>query len=185
MNNEEQFNDNVVHPAHYNKHASGVETIYVARHIDFDLGNALKYLMRFRYKNNPCEDLKKAIFYLRDKINTTSTKVKLNQFTVKVNSNFTNEVYKAFVNIICAEKNIYIKNALKLIMEYALFNAPLVADQNDVVNALENHITDILKEDRVHDTLELANELYEAIEESDHNEKTNKKVNIKKILSVD
>lgn len=70
--------DNVNHPSHYTwlKEKCGVEVIDITRHLDFDLGNALKYILRAGHKSESgmssldktIEDLRKAIFYLEDKI---------------------------------------------------------------------------------------------------------------------
>jgi len=56
-------NDNVNHPKHYNSHPSGVECIQIAQHMNFCLGNVLKYIWRSDHKGG-IEDLKKARFYL-------------------------------------------------------------------------------------------------------------------------
>ena len=56
----------VNHPKHYNSHPSGIEAIEIARHLDFDLGNALKYVWRSGEKIDAIEDLKKAGWYLTD-----------------------------------------------------------------------------------------------------------------------
>lgn len=66
---------NVNHPAHY-QHPSGVECITVARHHNFNVGNAIKYLWRAGLKHETgmsdldkqVEDLQKAIFYINDEI---------------------------------------------------------------------------------------------------------------------
>lgn len=60
--------DNVNHPKHYNSNPSGVECIQVARHMNFNLGNAIKYLWRAGSKGNIVEDLQKAIWYIDDEI---------------------------------------------------------------------------------------------------------------------
>lgn len=61
--------DAVNHPKHYTSHPSGVECIDIARHMGFNLGNALKYLWRCDLKHDsPVEDLEKAIFYINDEI---------------------------------------------------------------------------------------------------------------------
>ena len=69
-------NDKVNHPSHYTTHPSGVECIEITRHYDFCIGNAIKYLWRAGLKSEEgytdtqkeVEDLKKAIFYINDKI---------------------------------------------------------------------------------------------------------------------
>jgi hypothetical protein len=62
--------DMVNHPPHYTAHPSGIETIQVTRHMNFNLGNAMKYIWRAGIKDQDktIEDLKKAIFYINDEI---------------------------------------------------------------------------------------------------------------------
>lgn len=60
--------DNVNNPKHYNSHPSGVECIQVTRHMNFNLGNAIKYIWRADLKNDAIEDLKKAVWYINDEI---------------------------------------------------------------------------------------------------------------------
>lgn len=70
--------DNVNHPPHYTwlKEKCGIEVIDITRHMDFDLGNAIKYILRAGLKTElglsniekQIEDLEKAIFYIKDKI---------------------------------------------------------------------------------------------------------------------
>lgn len=60
--------DPVDHPKHYTSHPSGIEPIEITRYEDFLTGNVIKYVMRHRYKNRPVEDLKKARFYLDERI---------------------------------------------------------------------------------------------------------------------
>lgn len=70
-------NDNVNHPEHYTSHPSGIECIEIARHYCFDVGNAIKYLWRCGLKQEEgmtsrqkeIEDLQKAEWYIRDRIN--------------------------------------------------------------------------------------------------------------------
>jgi len=63
--------DNINHPAHYNSSRAicecgrTIECIDITRHMSFNIGNAVKYLWRFLYKNG-LEDLKKARWYLDD-----------------------------------------------------------------------------------------------------------------------
>jgi hypothetical protein len=63
--------DGVNHPEHYNLHPSGVECIEIVRHMNFNLGNVIKYLWRDGIKDQgdvPLKDLKKALWYLQDEI---------------------------------------------------------------------------------------------------------------------
>lgn len=59
--------DAVNHPKHYTEHPSGVECITITRHMNFNLGNAMKYIWRASLKNG-VEDLRKAVWYLNDEI---------------------------------------------------------------------------------------------------------------------
>lgn len=67
----------VNHPSHYNSlpavcSACGdsIECIEVVRHMNFNLGNAMKYLWRAGEKNKDTEiqDLEKAVWYIEDQI---------------------------------------------------------------------------------------------------------------------
>ena len=60
--------DPVNHPDHYTNHPSGVECITVTEHMNFNLGNAVKYIWRADLKNDALEDLKKAEFYIKREI---------------------------------------------------------------------------------------------------------------------
>ena len=70
------MNDNVNHPEWYTSHPSGVECIEITRHHCFTIGNAIKYLWRAGLKKDSSlegnakevEDLKKAIWYINDRI---------------------------------------------------------------------------------------------------------------------
>lgn len=73
-----QKKDNVNHPSHYTwlKEKCGIEVIDITRHLDFDTGNAVKYLMRAGHKEEAdmtplektIEDFEKAAWYVNDKI---------------------------------------------------------------------------------------------------------------------
>lgn len=60
--------DLVNHPPHYTSHPSGIEAIQVTRWMNFNLGNAVKYIWRAGLKNDAIEDLRKAAFYINDEI---------------------------------------------------------------------------------------------------------------------
>lgn len=59
--------ESIDHPSHYNT-GGFLETIEVLRDWgiaeDFCVGNAIKYISRYKHKGNPVEDLKKARWYL-------------------------------------------------------------------------------------------------------------------------
>lgn len=68
-------NDPVNHPKHYTAHPSGVECIQVTEHMNFNLGNAVKYIWRADLKSdNPIQDLKKAAWYVNREIERLSGK---------------------------------------------------------------------------------------------------------------
>jgi hypothetical protein len=64
MSEKEQVN----HPKHYTNHPSGIECIQVTEHMNFCLGNAVKYIWRADLKNDAIEDLEKAIWYINREI---------------------------------------------------------------------------------------------------------------------
>lgn len=56
--------DIVNHPPHYTQHPSGVECITITEWLNFNLGNAFKYLFRRKMKGRELEDVKKALWYV-------------------------------------------------------------------------------------------------------------------------
>ena len=69
--------EQVAHPSHYAwlKDLCGVEPLDICRHLDFNTGNAIKYLLRKdKVDGNKTktekriEDLRKAVFYIQDEI---------------------------------------------------------------------------------------------------------------------
>ncbi len=61
---EEPKSDPVNHPAHYK--VGGIETIdfIEAKRLNYNMGNAVKYITRADHKGNRKQDLEKAIWYL-------------------------------------------------------------------------------------------------------------------------
>ena len=179
MNSNEVEHENtaVNHPEHYNKSDSGVETIKIARYFDFDCGNALKYLMRFRYKQKPREDLEKAIWYLKDKYFNTDLTISVDRLNCYINVPYKEEVYQFIRAVVSTETNIYVRNAITLIAEYATFGAPIFVEPYAVICELEDHIDDVLMEEhrvkqdqQVKQMMEDAGKLFAAIEKSDSKE---------------
>ena len=78
ISSEEKVN----HPSHYTwlKDLCGIEVIDITRHMDFNLGNSIKYILRsghkkekgYTDKQKTIEDLKKAVWYLNDEIKLLS-----------------------------------------------------------------------------------------------------------------
>ncbi len=62
------MSDPVNHPKHYTSHPSGIETIQITEHMNFCLGNVIKYVLRADQKGNRLQDLKKAEWYLKREI---------------------------------------------------------------------------------------------------------------------
>ena len=77
-NDKEQKTDNVNHPAHYTwlTDLCGIEVIDITRHMNFNLGQVLKYILRlghkednnFTYYEKILSDLHKAEYYLKKEI---------------------------------------------------------------------------------------------------------------------
>lgn len=67
--------DNVQHPKHYVSHPSGVECITITEHLNFCLGNAIKYIWRSALKGKELEDLKKAVWYIQREISRREKEV--------------------------------------------------------------------------------------------------------------
>ena len=64
--------DNVNKPKHYTAHPSGVECIEITEHMNFNLGNVVKYVWRADLKKDRLEDLKKAEYYIKREIEKES-----------------------------------------------------------------------------------------------------------------
>lgn len=56
--------DPVNHPSHYTQASVQLEPIDILRYAPFDLGNALKYIIRAGHKGNALTDYQKALKYL-------------------------------------------------------------------------------------------------------------------------
>lgn len=68
------MSDNVNRPEHYTSHPSGIECIEVTEHMNFNIGNAIKYLWRAGLKSDKThiEDLHKAAWYVSREIERLS-----------------------------------------------------------------------------------------------------------------
>lgn len=62
------MNDPINKPKHYCSHPSGIECIEITRHMNFNLGNAIKYIWRAGMKDEYLQELKKARWYIDDEI---------------------------------------------------------------------------------------------------------------------
>ncbi len=75
------MSDPVNHPAHYaggdakcSKCGHPIECIDVTRHLNFNVGNAIKYLWRLGKKDDVLQELNKAIWYITDEISRLTRK---------------------------------------------------------------------------------------------------------------
>ena len=62
------------HPSHYTRGSIEVWDFIRDQHLDYHLGNAIKYICRAGYKSNntKASDLKKAIHYLENELHHTN-----------------------------------------------------------------------------------------------------------------
>ncbi len=96
--------DTVNNPKHYlslgAKCSCGqeIECITITRHLNFNLGNAIKYIWRADHKGKRVEDLRKAIWYLNDEIK----RLEQNNTTCKINISKDNNTLPIFGNWYCA-----------------------------------------------------------------------------------
>ena len=65
---ERQDDESVHHPSHYTSHPSGIECIQITEHLNFCLGNAIKYIWRAGMKDDAVTDLEKSRWYLTREI---------------------------------------------------------------------------------------------------------------------
>lgn len=69
---EDKTKDLVNHPAHYAEDGQfsfpKAECIMLTRLLDFNAGNAVKYIWRAGFKDSAAEDLRKALWYINDAI---------------------------------------------------------------------------------------------------------------------
>ena len=73
--------DPVNNPSHYTSHPSGIEAIQVTEHMNFCIGNAIKYLWRAGLKTEEgidarakqIQDMEKAVWYVKREIERISS----------------------------------------------------------------------------------------------------------------
>lgn len=68
----EQNESKVNHPAHYNQGKFEVIDVIEDWNLNFNLGNAVKYISRCEYKENKKQDLEKAIWYIQRELSKNS-----------------------------------------------------------------------------------------------------------------
>lgn len=172
-----QKRDNVNHPSHYNEHPSGVETIEIARELPFDLGNAWKYLMRFRYKGTPSDDLKKAFWYVNDYIEYMYKKPGEKAKSIKQQMYINNEQFqddlldndvtaKMFL-VINAEKDSRVKDMLELVATLSVYGTSQFINVPQVLDNFKTLIPEITKEEEFEHVCEDAAEILGDLDKDD------------------
>ena len=71
---QKDTNEIVHRPSHYTKHPSGIECKEITKHMNFCLGNAIKYIWRAGLKDDYIQDLEKAKEYLDIEIDRVKEK---------------------------------------------------------------------------------------------------------------
>lgn len=90
--------DMVNHPPHYKAHPSGLEVIEITEHMNFCLGNVIKYVLRADHKGTAIQDLEKAKWYLDREIQRRSkelqrgSEVTSNDFFESIGDGFNTEI---------------------------------------------------------------------------------------------
>lgn len=91
------MSNQVDHPKHYN-HIKGIECITVAEQLNFNLGNALKYIWRCEEKGNKIQDLKKALWYIEREIQNETAKIPVDKpGEILSEENYSREMCQHFV----------------------------------------------------------------------------------------
>lgn len=123
--------EQVNHPEHYNSDPSGIECIEKVRQMNFNVGNAVKYLWRNGLKdgNSNIQDLKKAIWYLNDEISRINSK---------------EEVKKINSLDVAKHRNFLIGKALSLIWDKSDRNT-LTKNYNEAISLIEEEIKELEK----------------------------------------
>jgi Protein of unknwon function (DUF3310) len=109
----------VDHPKHYNMHPSGVEVIQVIRYMDFNVGSAVKYVLRRHQKiegdprQSVSKDLDKAMWYLRDELANVQPWAM---------PKFPYEATEAMESLICAEPVPQVQDFLRAVRDYLSFH---------------------------------------------------------------
>lgn len=102
--------DVVNHPSHYTKNSITVkyEPYDFLRYLNFTLGSACKYLIRYNDKGNPVEDLYKAAWYLEKEKTDMQDSIIISNNDYIVNLNVPEEIFYPFI---------YKFNFLKILFE--------------------------------------------------------------------
>lgn len=113
-------NDLVNHPSHYTKNSITVkyEPYDFLKYLNFTLGSACKYLIRYNDKGNPVEDLYKAAWYLEKEKTAMQDSIIINDKDYIVSLDVPDEIFYPFINkfkflgILFERKNGYSINSI-------------------------------------------------------------------------
>jgi hypothetical protein len=127
--------DKVNNPKHYTTHPSGIDCIQVVEHYDFCSGNAIKYVWRYNEKNNPVEDLKKGIWYVKRRIDMYKKEI----WPEFPKSTKQPEIQKLCKKYYESESDELIKEAVKLLMLHK-YSRSSVEDLKKAIEYIERKI---------------------------------------------
>lgn len=82
-NNTTVTDDGVNHPNHYTWHPSGVECIDIIQEFDYNIGAAVGYLWRYKYKDG-VRDLRKAIQHIQFEIERIESNAEPEPYTLNL-----------------------------------------------------------------------------------------------------
>lgn len=139
--------EHVNHPAHYNGHPSGVEAIELCEVMEFNTGNAFKYLFRAGSKGKALQDTEKALWYINREIDRLeqqdyTSRLSLQEF-MKSNYLFTSKhVYLASV-VVKSEDDFTLKSIYS-----TLLSRQTIPDRVSGLIVVRLHLESMIKEMR-------------------------------------
>ena len=106
-------NDPVNNPAHYTQHPSGIECYEITQHLNAPIAQVIQYVWRSEDKDNPKEDLQKAIWWLECELSRLKEQSDLQKLLINTEPN----TYKARVYNYLLPDPIWIKHAIAQIKD--------------------------------------------------------------------
>jgi len=64
--------DDAINPKHYTSHPSGIECIEISKHLSACLAQAFQYVWRCGQKDDPIQELKKALWFIDAELTITN-----------------------------------------------------------------------------------------------------------------
>lgn len=131
--------DGVDHPKHYNVDPSGIECIEIARHLNFNVGSAFKYVFRAgekqlsftEYNTAALHDIEKALWYISDEIKMQGNLLPIIPGSISkklltlvasregLEASFLQEIFMAVNTSSRSVYLDYLREAVKVLKEYA------------------------------------------------------------------